>query len=125
MGDLLIADGILTERMHTIYYLTHEYDPENAQYNRARELPDKVRVHMQTRCTGIQADGVTVVGPDGVEQKIAADTVILAAGMRAKTEVYERFIGVAHDVINVGDSKKASTVYNAITTGFDAGTVIL
>ncbi len=39
---------------------------------------------LNTRCTAISDDGVAVVGPDGKEAFLPADTVVLAAGMRAK-----------------------------------------
>jgi NADH dehydrogenase len=42
-----------------------------------------VEVRVQTLVTDVRADGVTVKGPDGVEERIATHTVLWAAGVQA------------------------------------------
>ncbi len=126
MTDTLIRDGILTERMHTLYYLDHAYDRATASHNQARELSEEesVHVYLEHEVAEITEQGVRIVGKDGGEQFLPADDVVLAAGMKAKTAEAEQFQGVAFDVINVGDSAQAGTLYHAITTGFDAALTI-
>ena len=126
MTDTLIRDGILTERLHTVYYLDHKYDKETASRNEAPELPEdeKVKIHFESKVTEITAEGVWIENKDGEKVFVEADNVVLAAGMKAKKAEAESFNGVAFDVINVGDSLKASTLYHAITTSFDAALTI-
>ena len=38
------------------------------------------------KCTGIQDDGITYVGEDGIEQKLTAGSVVIAAGMAPNNE---------------------------------------
>ncbi len=123
MTDDLMSDGIFTERMQTLYYLDHEYVPGEAQYNKAKEMPDKVKVTMEATCIGISMNGVLVRKKDGVEEQIPASDIIVAVGMKPRTEEADSFWGVAYDVVTVGDAKEPGTCYNAITTAFDAATV--
>jgi hypothetical protein len=44
--------------------------------------------------------------------------------MKARTTEANSFYGVAYDVVTVGDAKKPGTVYNAVTTAFDAATIL-
>jgi pyruvate/2-oxoglutarate dehydrogenase complex dihydrolipoamide dehydrogenase (E3) component len=61
------------------------------------------------RCTGMTATSVTFV-KDGKEQSISADDVILAAGMKAKAEEADSFIGTAPEFSEIGDCVRARTV---------------
>ena len=125
MADELMSEGIFTERMQTLYYLNHEYVPEKAQYNMAREMPDKVKVMLETVCTAISENGVSVQKKDGAEEHIPASDVIFATGMKPLAAEADSFRGVAHDVIVVGDAKQSGgTVYHAVNTAFDAATVL-
>lgn len=124
MTDTLMADGVFTERMHTLYYLDHEYVPETAQYNNAKEMPDKVHVLLETKCTAIEKKAIVVKSKGKDEEKIPVDSVVISVGMIPRTEEADSFCGVAYDVVKVGDAKKAGTIYNATTTAFDAATVL-
>jgi 2,4-dienoyl-CoA reductase-like NADH-dependent reductase (Old Yellow Enzyme family)/thioredoxin reductase len=79
---------------------------------------------LNTRCTSISDDGVTVVGPDGKEAFLPADTVVLAAGMRAKRAQAEEFRSCAPEYIPIGDCVKAAQVTEAIRAGYDAAITI-
>ncbi len=61
-----------------------------------------------------------MVGEDGREAFIPADSVVLAAGMKAREAERDAFLGVAYDVIPVGDCVKAGTIRDATVRGFDA-----
>ena len=72
-----------------------------------------------TRCTQILPDGV-LAG----EEKFAADTVLIAAGLRARAEEAESFRGCAREFWRIGDCKRARNVLLAIHEGYDAGSYI-
>lgn len=84
-----------------------------------QRLSAGVKVMTNARCTAISETGVTVESSEG-EQTIAADTVILAVGMRSNYDLAESFRGCAPIVRNIGDSLTVGTVRNASRTGFFA-----
>lgn len=61
------------------------------------------------RCVSVTANSVTFM-KDGKEQTIVADDVILAAGMKAKTDEADSFIGTAPEFAEIGDCVRARTV---------------
>lgn len=61
------------------------------------------------RCVSVTATSVTFV-KDGKEQTILADDVILAAGMKAKADEADSFIGAAPEFAEIGDCVRARTV---------------
>ena len=64
--------------------------------------------------------GRVVIDLDGEEQEIAADTVAMAAGMRACADVVERLSNLVRYTWVVGDGRRASNIMNAIHGGFQA-----
>jgi pyruvate/2-oxoglutarate dehydrogenase complex dihydrolipoamide dehydrogenase (E3) component len=76
-----------------------------------------------TRCTRIFPDGISAE-KDGLEQKFTADTVIIAAGVRPRTEEAESFRVCADEFWKAGDCKKAGNVRMAVHEGYDAGSCI-
>lgn len=108
MGEMLAPEGIFTERIHTLDYM--DKDP-NLTY------------HVETKCTAITEKGVCVVGPDGQERLLSADTVILAAGMKPRAVERESFMDTAFTVIPIGDCLKAGTVHDAVAEGFNAALI--
>ena len=79
--------------------------------------------HTSMRCTQILPDGI-LAEKDGVEQKIPADTVLIAAGVRPRLEEAETFRDCAIEFWKIGDCKKAGNVRLAIHEGYDAGSYI-
>lgn len=108
MGELLAPEAIFTERMHTLDYM--DKDP-NLTY------------HTATKCLEIMEDGIKVLHKDGQEEFIPVDSVVLSAGMKATTDICERFENCAIDVIKIGDCKKVGTIYTAVHSAFDAASV--
>lgn len=102
-SDLLAKDGTFTERMHTIKF-----------------MEEVANVSLNTTPVEITETEVKAIDQDGLEKSFPADTVIIAAGMKARAEERDSFWGTAFDVINVGDCKKPSTLQHATRTGFDA-----
>ena len=106
MQDMLAPDGLFTERTHTLDFM--DKDP-------------LLTYQVNTVCTEIFDNGIKVVGENGEEQIIEADSVVLSAGMKAKEEERDSYRGTAYDVISVGDCREVGTVYSAVQTGFRAG----
>ena len=61
-----------------------------------------------------------VEGKDGAKRFIAADTVILATGLKPDKAMLAQFEGLAHDVLFIGDCQKPGTIYNTSTSGYYA-----
>jgi len=106
MEDMLAPDGIFTERTHTLDYMDKE---------------PLLTYQISTKCTEILDNGIKVIGGNGEEQFIEADSVVLSVGMIVKEEERNSFRGTAYDVISVGDCLEVGTVYSAVQTGFRAG----
>lgn len=120
MTDMLAADSTFTERLLTLHYLEHDYDPSTAMHlHESDGIKARVRQHMNTRCLEITPESVKVAGPDG-EKTLRADTVILAAGMRSRAQIRDSFYGAAYDVIPVGDCVRPGNLYKANRSGYDA-----
>lgn len=79
-----------------------------------------LRWHTNARCTMISDKGVQVTLEDGSTKEIAADTVVLAVGMRSTSEIVESMLDCAIDVVPVGDCIKPGTVREASRTGYYA-----
>ncbi|MGN1250734.1 MAG: FAD-dependent oxidoreductase, partial [Candidatus Spyradocola sp.] len=83
-----------------------------------------VEVHVNARCTGIKPEGLVFVDKDGQERLVAADTVVVAAGMRARIDEAMAFAGCARQWAQAGDCVKPANVLMAVRTGFDAANQI-
>ncbi len=72
------------------------------------------------RCTGITPEAVTAVDADGTEHVYPADTVVMAAGMRARSAEVEALRPLAPEFYVVGDARRASKVMYAVRDAYDA-----
>lgn len=72
------------------------------------------------RCTQVTADTVECLNADGTPRSIPADTVILAAGSRPRTEEVDSLLGSALYVFPIGDCVRAATVEQAMSTAYTA-----
>lgn len=61
------------------------------------------------RCAAITEHSVTYI-KDGKEETIMADSIVLAAGMKAKAQEADSFIGTALEFSEIGDCVRARTV---------------
>ena len=57
---------------------------------------------------------VTAASKDGEEFEIKADTIIFAAGMKARTDEANTFFGIAQDTNIIGDANRVGTVLSLI-----------
>lgn len=72
------------------------------------------------RCTQVTADTVECLDANGTPCSIPADTVILAAGSRPRTEEVDSLLGSALYVFPIGDCVRAATVEQAMSTAYTA-----
>ena len=71
------------------------------------------------RCVSLTATSVTYE-KDGKLETISADSVVLSAGMKAKTREADSFIGTAPDFAEIGDCVRARTVEYATKEAYYA-----
>ena len=105
MGEYLAADAKLSSRLHVL---------------RQMERTPGVSFRTQTRCLAITPEGVQAENEKGEEVFLPADTVVLCTGMKARARERDAFLGVAFDVIPVGDCQRPGLVKDAIHSGFNA-----
>lgn len=101
---------------------------KDAPYIHWRHLLTKVNESVHSYCSAkvlsIEDDGVVIVDKDGKEQKLDADTVLIAAGMRGTSEKFDAWHDLAEDVIVVGDCRRSARILEAMRTGYCAGMTI-
>lgn len=73
------------------------------------------------RCIAIDDAGIHVADKDGTERIYEADSVILAAGMKAKVSETEKLRTLGPEFIAIGDCVKAGQVRQAVYSGYFAG----
>lgn len=103
LDDLAVNCG----RMHRLA-LEHELEHES--------------IHKATgmRCTRIEKDGVYAADRDGKEIFYPCGTVVMASGMRSRTEEVEALRGLVKEFYVIGDARRASKIMNATRDAYDA-----
>lgn len=83
-------------------------------------MDEYVTYYCGVRCTGITQQGTEVADSFGNTALIEADTVVLAAGMRARSQQAEQFRGLSLFFEPIGDCVVAKNVRGATRSGYDA-----
>ena len=84
-------------------------------------LNDYVQCYIYARCDAITDEGVVVGSNYGAGSAVLeADTVVLAAGMRARSQAAEEFRGIAPFFEAIGDCVVAKNVRGATRSAYDA-----
>ncbi|MEH7247550.1 NAD(P)/FAD-dependent oxidoreductase [Neobacillus niacini] len=82
----------------------------------------KVTVHTSVEEIEISENSVAFTNKAGNEHTISADTIILATGYTANTNLYYHLQNLAHlDVYQIGDGKSPGMIYDAIHEGYLTG----
>lgn len=81
---------------------------------------DKITIMKKTCCTKITETGVVCVNADGEEITVNAGSVVVAAGMKARTDVVESLRFACDEFEWVGDCKKPRQIRQAVLEGYDA-----
>ena len=87
-------------------------------------LNQYVSCYCGIRCTGITAEGMEVGDDYGNRALLPADTVVLAAGMKARSALAERFRGLSSFFEPIGDCVIAKNVRGATRSAYDAASRI-
>jgi len=104
--------------------------------------PDAMRVHFyegltaswknhknckaifEARCNGITENGVTYIDAGGKQQSIEAGSVVLAVGMKAKSDLALAFAGTSPWFYMIGDCYEAADLQRAIRSAFSIASTI-
>lgn len=76
-----------------------------------------IKIRVNTTAKAVTDAGLLCEGPDG-ETLLEADTILLAAGMKADRACVESFYNAAPRVFEVGDCIKAGRVVEAVSGGY-------
>lgn len=82
-----------------------------------------VSILTRTRFAGME-EGQAMVESDGKQQKLAADSVVLAVGMRPDTTLHDALKDKSEDLHLVGDCVTCKTMSEAIHSGWEAGRTV-
>lgn len=113
----------------TIIEMQSEFAPETLLTHRTELLlemknEDKLRTLSLARCTKITDSDISYLDKDENEDTISADSIILAAGMKAKQDDAEVFRSYGNRFIAIGDCVRAANVEYAIHSAFYAASQI-
>lgn len=84
------------------------------------EMEKYVKVSAGTKCTAITDRGVKAIDGNGKEILFDADTVIIAVGMRPRSDIVDTLRDLAPECIAIGDCVKPGHILQAVRTGYDA-----
>ncbi|MGI6181082.1 MAG: FAD-dependent oxidoreductase [Agathobaculum sp.] len=76
-----------------------------------------IRIHVNTTAKAVTDAGLLCDSPNG-QMLLEADTILLAAGMKADRACAESFCNAAPRVFEIGDCIKAGRVVDAVTGGY-------
>lgn len=76
------------------------------------------------KVTRITPEGVHALDSEGTERLFRADSVILATGLKARSEEAEALRSPEYDFVTIGDCRRARNVFAAVREGFDAATFV-
>ena len=114
----------LADKGHTVTVIEMQDDvaKDCGHFHRIALLEELKKVALRTghRCTRITSEGVYAVSPEGKEVLVEADTVIVAAGMRARQDAVEKLRGLVTDYVVLGDALRARNILAAVRNAYDA-----
>lgn len=91
---------------------------------RMKELPT-ITTMVNTGCMEIGDNFVTVKCEDGTKKNLVAGSVVVATGLRSRTELANSFFGITPETYIMGDCRKVGIVKNATEDAFFFATNIL
>jgi len=90
----------------------------------AWEKLDNFSAIVNARCNGITGSKVTYVDKDGKEQSIEADSIVIAAGMKAKDEMAMKYHDTGSRLYMIGDCNVAGDLQRAMRSAFSAASTL-
>ena len=85
------------------------------------ELEKYCEIKTGFRCAEIIEKGVIAIDKEGKETLFEADNVIIAVGLKPRSDIVEALRDMAPGFIAIGDCVKPKRVMQAVRTGYDAG----
>jgi 2,4-dienoyl-CoA reductase-like NADH-dependent reductase (Old Yellow Enzyme family)/NADPH-dependent 2,4-dienoyl-CoA reductase/sulfur reductase-like enzyme len=95
-----------------------------SMFKEAWEKLDNFHAIVNARCTEISEGKMIYQDKDGKEQSINADSVVIATGMKAKSDLALGFYGAADRFFMLGDCDVAGDVQKAIRSAFSAASIL-
>ena len=80
-----------------------------------------VTIKTSTTAQAIVPGGVLISRPDGQQDMLPADTVVIAVGAKSESDLYDELRTVFPAVYPAGDASRPRTALEAIREGFDVG----
>ena len=77
-----------------------------------------VNMMSKTTVIGVSKDGV-VVERDGKQEKVPADTIIMATGVKSRNELHEELKDQGIELLLIGDARFPRKIADAISDGFN------
>lgn len=90
----------------------------------ARLKEEGVNIFTGITYNRVDNSGITITTRDGEKKTIPADTIVLAAGATADQSLYQQIQGKYKVVQLVGDCVSPRTIRDAVTEGYQVGSVI-
>ncbi len=87
-------------------------------------LEEHVKIACGMRVTKITKEAVEATDAEGRVHSFPADSVLIAAGLKARTAEVEALRSPDYDFVVIGDAKRARNVFAAVREGFDAATFV-
>jgi 2,4-dienoyl-CoA reductase-like NADH-dependent reductase (Old Yellow Enzyme family)/thioredoxin reductase len=84
-------------------------------------LKQKVSVRSMTKVVEIRENGVVVEDRDGNISEIMADTVVVAAGLKARKDSGDEFTGLAAQYFEIGSCCTPGQIVDAVHPAFEVG----
>jgi NADPH-dependent 2,4-dienoyl-CoA reductase/sulfur reductase-like enzyme len=84
-----------------------------------RLMEDNGIERVQARVDAIFPGGVAITLPDGVSEELAADTMVMACGLRPDPLALEALASVIPESYRVGDCNQVGAIFNANHDGFN------
>jgi NADPH-dependent 2,4-dienoyl-CoA reductase/sulfur reductase-like enzyme len=95
-----------------------------AMFQEAWEKLENFKYVLKARCTNIGPDKVTYADTDGAEHSLAAGSVVMAVGMKPKSDLALRFYEAADRFHMAGDCNAAGNVQKAMRSAFSTASMI-
>lgn len=77
-----------------------------------------IKIHCKTKAKAVTEEGLVCINEKGEEILLEADSILLAAGMKADRKTAEDFYNAAPKVYETGDCIRAGRVLEAVTNGY-------
>lgn len=113
-----------TGRNVTVLEMSHKLARRSVPihyYSMFREAWEKLpnfKWILNAHCNGISRNGVTYIDADGKEQSMNAGSVVIAAGIKSRTDAALKFYNSCDRFYMIGDCKAAEGIQGAVRSAF-------